>query len=183
MSRIGKKPIEIPKDVKISIAGGIVEVSGVKGKLQYKIPSGAAVEINDNKVLVTRLSDTKKDRSLHGLVRTLIVNMIEGVAKGYAKSLEIQGMGFRAQTEGSNLVMQLGFTHPVKMAMPQGIKVETPKPTLINVSGIDKALVGQIAADIRDVMPPEPYKGKGIRYVGEVVRKKLGKAATATAAK
>jgi large subunit ribosomal protein L6 len=183
MSRIGKKPIEITKEIKVTLNADTVEVVGAKGKLSYKLPVSIAVEIKDNLVTVTRKSDTKKDRSLHGLVRTLIFNMMEGVSKGFVKNLEIQGMGFRAQAEGNNLVMQLGFTHPVKIAMPQGIKLEVPKPTLINVSGIDKALVGQIAADIRDVLPPEPYKGKGIRYVGEVVRKKLGKAATATAAK
>jgi len=183
MSRIGKKPIEIVKEIKVALNADTVEVTGAKGKLTYKLPDSIAVEVKDNLVRVTRKSDTKKDRSLHGLVRTLIFNMMEGVSKGYVKNLEIQGMGFRAQAEGNNLVMQLGFTHPVKITMPQGIKLEVPKPTLINVSGIDKALVGQIAADIRDIFPPEPYKGKGIRYVGEVVRKKLGKAATATAAK
>jgi large subunit ribosomal protein L6 len=183
MSRIGKKPIEITKEIKVVLNADTVEVTGAKGKLEYKIPASITVEVKDNLVTVTRKSDTKKDRSLHGLVRTLIFNMMEGVSKGFSKGLEIQGMGFRAQAEGNNLVMQLGFTHPVKITMPQGIKLEVPKPTLINVSGIDKALVGQIAADIRDVFPPEPYKGKGIRYAGEVVRKKLGKAATATAAK
>ncbi len=182
MSRIGKKPIDVTKDLKVNIKDISLEIQGPKGKLSFDIPEGIKVESKDNKIIVTRISDIKKYRSLHGLVRSLIANMIEGVSKGYSKQLEIQGVGFRAQMEGKTIVMQLGFSHPVRIDSPQDIKIEVQR-NIITVSGIDKAKVGQIAADIRSVYPPEPYKGKGIRYVGEVVRKKLGKAATATGGK
>ncbi|MDP8260165.1 MAG: 50S ribosomal protein L6 [Candidatus Gygaella obscura] len=182
MSRIGQKTIDVAKDLKLNIKDSHLELQGAKGKLFLDIPEGIKVDFKDDKITVTRISDIKKHKALHGLVRSLIANMVEGVSKGFSKQLEIQGVGFRAQMEDKILVMQLGFSHPVRIEATEGIKVEVQRSN-ITVSGIDKALVGQVAANIRAVYPPEPYKGKGIRYVGEVVRKKLGKAATATGGK
>lgn len=183
MSRIGKKPITIPKEVKVEVKDGIVFVEGSKGKLNYSLSNRINLEIKDNQLFVTRCADTKLDKSLHGLSRALVLNMIKGVTEGYKKQLEIVGVGFRAQMQGNNLNMQLGFTHPVNFPAPEGIKIETPKQTIIVVSGIDKQKVGKVAAEIRDIFPPEPYKGKGIRYAGEYVKKKIGKAQAATGAK
>ncbi len=181
MSRIGKKSIAIPKDVKVEIKDGQVFVEGPKGKLSRSVSSRINLEIKDNQLFVKRNADTKLDRSLHGLYRALILNMIKGVTEGYAKELEIVGVGFKAQVQGNTLTMQLGFSHPVNFPIPEGIKIETPKATQIVVRGIDKEMVGEIASEIRKTYPPEPYKGKGIRYVGEYVKKKVGKAqATAT---
>jgi len=177
MSRIGKKPVAIPKDVKIQVVDGFVHVEGPKGKLAQKIPAHIAVDVKDSQAIVTRSTDIKADKALHGLVRVLISNMIVGVTQGYSKELEIVGVGFRAQIQGKNLFMQLGFSHPVNFPMPEGIQIEAPKQTQIVVKGIDKELVGRTASKIRDVFPPEPYKGKGIRYAGEIVKKKVGKAA------
>jgi large subunit ribosomal protein L6 len=177
MSRIGKKPIAIPKDVKIQVADGSVYVEGPKGKLTQKVPGRIGIEVKDSQVIVKRPNDTKVNKSLHGLMRVLINNMFVGVTKGYSKELEIVGVGFRAQIQGKNLAMQLGFSHPVNFPMPEGIQIETPKQTQIVVKGIDKELVGRTASKIRDIFPPEPYKGKGIRYAGEIVKKKVGKAA------
>ena len=182
MSRIGKKPIVIPKEVKIEIKDGVVSVSGPKGNLQQRLSSRISAEIKDNQLFLGRATDTKLDKSLHGLYRALISNMIKGVAEGYVKELEIIGVGFRAQVQGNNLNMQLGFSHPVNFPVPEGIKIETPKQTQIVVRGIDKQKVGEIAHEIRAIYPPEPYKGKGIRFVGEYVKKKVGKA-QATASK
>jgi len=177
MSRIGKKPIDIPDKVKIEVKDSSVFVEGPKGKLSQGIPSSIAIEVKEGKILLKRASDLKTDKSLHGLMRTLVVNMIKGVTDGFTKELEIVGVGFKAQIQGKNLNMTLGFTHPVIFPMPEGIQIATPKQTQIVVSGIDKELVGRTASVIRDVFPPEPYKGKGIRYLGEFVRKKVGKAA------
>jgi len=180
MSRIGKKPIVIPKDVKIEVKGGQISVEGPKGKLARALSDRITVEIKDNQLILKRVSDTKLDESLHGLYRALIFNMIRGVTDGYVKELEIIGVGFKARVEGNNLNMQLGFSHPVNFPIPQGIKIETPKQTQIVVRGIDKEKVGEVAAEIRTIYPPEPYKGKGIRFVGEYVKKKVGKAQATT---
>jgi len=176
MSRLGNKTVAIPKDVKIEVKDGSVCVEGPKGKLARKLSGGISVEINAGILLVKRASNTKIDKSLHGLFRALIVNMIVGVTQGYLKELEIQGVGFKAAVAGDKLNMALGFSHPVNYVIPAGIKIETPKPTQIVIKGIDKELIGEVASEIRAFYPPEPYKGKGIRYVGEHVKKKVGKA-------
>jgi large subunit ribosomal protein L6 len=180
MSRIGKKPITIPKDVKIEVKDSLIFIEGPKGKLNRLISGRITLETKDNQLFVKRVSDTKLDKSLHGLFRALIFNMIRGVTEGYSKGLEIVGMGFRAQVQGANLNMQLGFSHQVNFPIPEGINIETPKQTQIVVKGIDKEMVGRVASEIRAVFPPEPYKGKGIRYAGEYVRKKVGKAQATT---
>ncbi len=176
MSLIGKKPIDIPNNVKVKVEQSRVFVEGPKGKLDYRIPYGIQVEISDSKVFVKRIADNKFNKSLHGLVRSMINNMITGVSSGFTKELEIQGVGYRGQIQGKTLQLQLGFSHQVNYPIPEGITIETPKPTNIIVKGFDKQKVGQVAAEIRDFFKPEPYKGKGIRYVGEYVRKKAGKA-------
>lgn len=176
MSRIGKKLVAIPKEVKVEVKDGIVFVQGPKGKLQLRLSDRINLEIKDDQLLVKRVADTKMDRSLHGLYRALIVNMIKGVTEGYLKELEIIGVGFKAAVAGDKLNMALGFSHPVNFTIPAGIKIETPKPTQLLIRGIDKQLIGQVAVEIRAIYPPEPYKGKGIRFVGEHVKKKVGKA-------
>lgn len=176
MSRIGKKPVSVPKEVKIQIDAGNILVEGAKGKLTRAISPRIKLEVKDSQVLVSRLYNTKADRALHGLYRALVFNMIEGVSQGYVKELEIIGVGYKAQVQGNKLNMSLGFSHPVNFNIPEGIKIETPKPTLLVIRGIDKEKIGEVAAEIRAVYPPEPYKGKGIRFVGERVKKKLGKA-------
>lgn len=176
MSRIGKKPVTIPKDVKIEVKDRVVFVEGPKGKLSRKLTDRVNVEIKDDQLLVTRVSDTKVDKSMHGLYRALIVNMIVGVTQGYLKELEIIGVGFKAAVAGDTLNMALGFSHPINFPIPAGIKIETPKPTQLVIRGIDKELIGEVATEIRAMYPPEPYKGKGIRFVGEHVKKKIGKA-------
>jgi large subunit ribosomal protein L6 len=180
MSRIGKKEITIPQDVTAQIKDNVVSVQGPKGTLSQKISERIKIEIKQGSLCVARQADTKLDKSLHGLYRSLIFNMVKGVKEGYTKQLEIIGVGFRAQIQGNQLNIQLGFSHPVNYAIPQGIKIETPKPTQIIISGADKQLVGEVAAEIRGIYPPEPYKGKGIRYVGEYVKKKVGKAQATT---
>ena len=176
MSRVGKNPIVIPDKVKVEITGRQIKVTGPQGELSLEANPRMKVEQRDGQILVTRPSDDKQDRSLHGLTRSLIANMVDGVTKGYSKELEIQGMGYRAQLKGNVLNLSLGYSHPVNFSVPEGIKIEVPKPTRITVKGIDKQLVGQVAAEIRYFHEPEPYKGKGIRYVGEYVRRKQGKA-------
>ncbi len=176
MSRIGKKPIQVPGNVKVSITNLKVLVEGPKGKLEYTMPAGFKTQVKDASLTVLRPSEVKKDQALHGLARSMINNMIKGVTDGYQKNLEIQGVGFKGQIQGKTLVMNLGFTHAINFQIPEGIVIETPKPTEIVVRGIDKQKVGQAAADIRSFFIPEPYKGKGIRYAGEYVRKKAGKA-------
>ena len=178
MSRIGKDPVSIPNNVKVKIDNKIIYVDGPKGKLQLKIPFGINIEVKDGKINVKRVSDLKRNKSMHGTIRNLISNIIKGITEGYTKELEIVGVGYRAQVKGKDLNVQLGFSHPVNIPIPEDIKISVPKPTQIIIQGIDKARVGQIAADIRMICPPEPYKGKGIRYVGEYVRKKQGKAIT-----
>jgi large subunit ribosomal protein L6 len=177
MSRIGKQPIPLPSDVAVAISPGRVQVNGPGGELSQQVPLRMTIEKQDDTIVVTRPSDRGPDRSLHGLTRTLIANMVEGVTKGFEKRLEIQGVGYRAALRGQDLELQVGFSHPVVVAPRAGISFEVPTPTEIIVKGIDKQMVGQTAAEIRKVRPPEPYKGKGIRYQGEYVRRKVGKRA------
>jgi large subunit ribosomal protein L6 len=177
MSRIGKQPIELPAGVEVTIEGPLVKVKGPKGALEQSLSSYVTVKQEGNQVLVERIDDTRQARSYHGLSRTLVNNMVVGVSEGFSKNLEIVGVGYRAALKGSDLEMQLGYSHPVSVKAEEGIVFEVPQPTQIKVSGIDKQKVGQVAADIRKWRKPEPYKGKGIRYAGERVRSKLGKAA------
>jgi large subunit ribosomal protein L6 len=177
MSRIGRLPIEIPASVDVQIEGSTVRVKGPKGELTQKVSGDLAFEREDSRLVVTRPTDRKDHRELHGLTRTLIYNMVVGVTEGYEKRLEIQGVGYRAQLKGKALELALGFSHPVKVEAPDGIEFEVPQPTQIVIRGIDKQAVGEIAARIRKARPPEPYKGKGIRYVGEHVARKVGKRA------
>ena len=177
MSRIGKKPIEIPSGVTVSVEPGRVAVAGPLGTLQQQVPLRMAIAQEEGTVVVTRPTERGEDRSLHGLTRTLIANMVEGVTKGFEKRLEIQGVGYRAALKGSDLELQVGYSHPVTIKPRTGISFEVPAPTQVVVKGTDKQQVGQTAAEIRKVRPPEPYKGKGIRYEGEYVRRKVGKRA------
>ena len=177
MSRIGKKPIEVPAGVLVSVDPGRVTVSGPKGELRQEVPARMKVAQEDGTVTITRPTERGEDRALHGLTRTLIANMVEGVTNGFEKRLEIQGVGYRAALAGTNLELQVGYSHTVRITPREGISFEVPIPTQIVVRGIDKQIVGQTAAEIRKVRPPEPYKGKGIRYEGEHVRRKVGKRA------
>jgi len=177
MSRIGRKPVPVPEAVTVELGGSRVAVKGPKGELAQTLSSEMTVEQNDGVVTVQRPTDRAEHRALHGLTRSLIANMIEGVTDGFEKQLEIQGVGYRAQLKGGKLEMALGYSHPVTIDPPEGIDFEVPQPTVIVVRGIDKQLVGQVAADIRKRRPPEPYKGKGIRYRGEHVARKVGKRA------
>jgi large subunit ribosomal protein L6 len=177
VSRIGRKPIDVPAGVLVSIDPGRVTVSGPKGELRQHVPQRIAIERQGDQILVTRPSDRGPDRALHGLTRTLVANMIEGVTTGFERRLELQGVGYRASLSSSNLDINVGFSHPVRIVPRKGIEFEVPVPTQIVVRGIDKQVVGQTAAEIRQVRPPEPYKGKGIRYEGEYVRRKVGKRA------
>jgi large subunit ribosomal protein L6 len=177
MSRIGRAPITLPAGVEIVIGPGRVGVKGPRGTLEQAVPHEMTVSVDDGVVTVTRPTDRGPHRSLHGLTRTLVANMVEGVTNGYEKRLEIQGVGYRAALRGSAIELLLGFSHPIVVEPPAGIEFEIPAPTQIIVRGIDKQSVGQVAADIRRLRPPEPYKGKGIRYTGEIVRRKVGKRA------
>jgi large subunit ribosomal protein L6 len=177
MSRIGKQPIPLPSDVAVAISPGRVQVNGPGGELSQQVPLRMKIEKQDDTIVVTRPSDRGPDRSLHGLTRTLIANMVEGVTKGFEKRLEIQGVGYRAALRGTDLELAVGYSHPVVITPRAGISFDVPTPTEIIVKGIDKQMVGQTAAEIRKVRPPEPYKGKGIRYQGEYVRRKVGKRA------
>ncbi|MFN8150986.1 MAG: 50S ribosomal protein L6 [Solirubrobacterales bacterium] len=177
MSRIGNKPIEIPAGVTVDVGPGRVTVNGPKGELQQRIDPDMAVEIDDGVLTVSRPTDRGPHRALHGLTRSLIANMVEGVTNGYEKRLQITGVGYRAKPAGKSLELSLGFSHPVSVQAPDGIEFEVPQPTEIVVKGIDKQLVGEIAAQIRRHRPPEPYKGKGVRYADEQIRRKVGKRA------
>ncbi len=182
MSRIGKKPLEIPNEVKVSCAAsGVVTVEGPKGKLDYRVPEGFKVEVKEGRLFAYRPFDTKQDKAKHGLVRSLLNNMIIGVTKGYQKDLEISGVGFKAQAQGKALTLTLNYTHPVEYKIPDGITIETPKPINIIIKGMDKARVGLVAAEIRAYYEPEPYKGKGIKYAGEFIKRKAGKAVAGAA--
>lgn len=175
MSRVGKKPIEIPKEAKVMVKGDAVHVEGPKGKLYYQIPRGISCRVEDSNILVERSSETKRQRSLHGLFRALIFNAVQGVTKGFSKDLEIVGIGYKAQLQGRQIIFSLGYSHPVAYPIPEGIDVKIEKQAKINVSGFDKQKVGQVAAEIKSLRLPDVYKGKGIRYAGEVLRKKVGK--------
>src|SRR4051794_11261448 len=177
MSRIGRRPIEVPAGVDVSIAPGHVAVKGPLGELAQDVPPRIQIEREDGQLLVTRPTDRGEDRALHGLTRTLVANMVEGVTKGFEKRLEIQGVGYRAALRGAELELAVGYSHPVVITPRAGISFEVPVPTQVVVKGIDKQMVGQTAAEVRKVRPPEPYKGKGIRYEGEFVRRKVGKRA------
>ncbi|MBP1751762.1 MAG: rplF [Geobacteraceae bacterium] len=176
MSRIGKLPIEIPSGVTVTMNGSAITVKGPKGTLTRNVMDSVSIELNDNKILVTRSEDTKIAHSAHGLTRTLINNMVTGVTKGFEKVLEITGVGYRAEVKGNVLSLALGYSHPVNYELPQGISVEVDKMTKISLKGNDRELVGQTAAKIRSFRTPEPYKGKGIKYAGETILRKAGKA-------
>lgn len=179
MSRIGQAPIPVPSGVDVTVASGSVRVKGPKGELARTVPEGISIEQSDGELRVVRSSENNDVRALHGLVRSLVANMIQGVTEGYEKRLEIHGVGYRAAKAGNDLELSVGFSHTVRKAAPAGIEFDVPQPTRITIRGIDKELVGQTAADIRAIKKPEPYKAKGIRYEGEHIRRKAGKAAKA----
>ncbi|MBW2273308.1 MAG: 50S ribosomal protein L6 [Deltaproteobacteria bacterium] len=179
MSRIGKLPIPVPDGVTVKLSGGSLSVKGPKGEVSGPVHEGLGVDIDDGEVRVTRPDDSKQSRSLHGLTRALVANMVTGVTTGFNKSLEIQGVGYRGDVKGSKLTLSLGFSHPVVIDVPKGLTVSMEGNTNLKIEGIDKELVGQFAADIRGIRPPEPYKGKGVRYLGERVRRKVGKTGAA----
>ena len=176
MSRIGRRPVAIPSGVTVRCEGGRISVKGPKGALEGPLPGSVEVQVTDGQVKITRSGEDGPTRALHGLTRAALANMITGVTKGFVRELEIQGVGYRAEVKGKKLVMALGFSHPVEMAIPEGLSVSVQE-NRIKVEGSDRERVGQFASDVREVRPPEPYKGKGIRYVGERVRRKVGKAA------
>lgn len=176
MSRIGKKPITLPKGVEVSIDGNLVTVKGPKGVLSQEIPASISIAQEGDSLNLQRASDSKQERSYHGLSRALVANMVEGVSQGFERKLELVGVGYRAQMQGKKLVISIGFSHPVELDPPEGIEFEVPAATKITIKGIDKQLVGNTAAHIRAIRKPEPYKGKGIKYENEVVRRKAGKA-------
>jgi large subunit ribosomal protein L6 len=177
MSRIGKQPIHVPKGVDVTIQGKRVVVKGPKGELKWDFPSDITVSAQNGSIIIERPSDTKRLKSLHGLTRNIIMNMVTGVNEGYQKVLEISGVGFKAQVKGKKIVMALGYSHPVEFLLPEGITAEVdPRQTKITLKGIDKQLIGQVAANIRELRSPDSYKGKGVRYAGEVVKLKAGKA-------
>jgi large subunit ribosomal protein L6 len=177
VSRIGKQPIELPAGVSVSLSPGRVMVNGPLGELAQQVPQRIKIEQADGEIVVSRPTERGEDRALHGLTRSLVANMVEGVTKGFEKALEIQGVGYRASMRGADLELNVGYSHPVVMKAPDGITFDVPAPTQVIVKGIDKQRVGQVAAEVRAVRPPEPYKGKGIRYAGEYVRRKIGKRA------
>lgn len=177
MSRIGKKPIDIPSGVSVNISGQIVKIKGSLGELQTTVHPNITVKLEGNSIIVSRPDDQKENRSLHGLTRALLQNMVKGVSEGYKKVLDIVGVGYKAELKGTNLLVTIGYSHPIYFIPPAGIKIETPTPTQIIVSGIDKQLVGQVASKIRSFRKPEPYKGKGIKYSDEQILRKAGKTA------
>ncbi|HEV2180203.1 MAG TPA: 50S ribosomal protein L6 [Gemmatimonadaceae bacterium] len=176
MSRIGKKPVVLPKNVTATIDGQTIKVKGPRGELERRLHPALGVALEDGSVVVSRPDDEAEHKALHGLTRTLVSNMVEGVTKGFQKQLEIVGVGYKAETRPYGLQLALGFSHPVEYRAPKGIKLTAPQPTQITIEGADKEMVGQVAAELRSLRPPEPYKGKGIKYVGEQVRRKAGKA-------
>ncbi len=179
MSRIGRQPIDLPKGVEFSVNDRDVQVKGPKGSLSIGIPGGIDVVMEDGRVHVSRPNDEAKNRALHGLTRSLVANMVHGVTEGFKKTLEIVGVGYRAEKKGKGIHLVLGFSHPIQYDAPEGINIEVPDQTTVVIEGMDKQLVGQVAAEIRGFRPPEPYKGKGVRYQGEQVRRKAGKTAGA----
>ena len=180
MSRIGRQPIAIPDGVTVTRDDSAVHVKGPKGSLSERLPGAVSVEIVEGQVTLTRPDDSKQNRSLHGLARALLANMVRGVSEPFTKNLEIQGVGYRAEVKGKSLVLLVGFSHPVEIAIPEGLSVSIDRNVLIEVRGISRQSVGQFAANVRSVRPPEPYKGKGIRYAGEHIRRKVGKAGVAS---
>ncbi|MGB9846817.1 MAG: 50S ribosomal protein L6 [Desulfotomaculales bacterium] len=176
MSRIGRQPVAVPAGVEVSIEGNTVRVKGPKGQLTREFPSGVVISMVDGALRVERTSDDKLHRSLHGLTRTLLANMVTGVTKGFEKALELSGVGYRASKQGRKLVLAVGYSHPVEIVPEEGLEIDVPAPTKIIVKGIDKEKVGNLAAKIRSIREPEPYKGKGIKYEGEKIRRKAGKA-------
>ncbi|TMI87740.1 MAG: 50S ribosomal protein L6 [Bacillati bacterium ANGP1] len=181
MSRVGRLPIGIPAGVEVKVSGPVVRVAGPKGTLERSVHQAMRVAVEDGKIVVSRQNEDRFHRALHGLTRALIANMVQGVTKGYRVELEIQGVGYRAVKQGANLTLQVGFSHPVELRPPAGVQLDAPAPNRIVVSGSDKEAVGQTAASIRAIREPDPYKGKGIRYLGERVRRKPGKAGKAVA--
>jgi large subunit ribosomal protein L6 len=176
MSRIGNKPVEIPDKVKVSVGNdGVVAVEGPKGKLNWKLPRDISAKVDNNKVSLARGTEARSVKALHGLSRSLVNNMVHGVSEGFTKQLEIEGVGFKAAVQGQNLNLSLGFSHPVLFPIPKDIKITVVENTKLTIQGADKKVVGQVAADIRRYYPPEPYKGKGVRYAGEQIRRKEGK--------
>jgi large subunit ribosomal protein L6 len=176
MSRIGNKAVEIPDKVRVNIGNdGVISVEGPKGKLNWKLPREIKASVKDNRVSLAREAETRSVKALHGLSRSLVYNMVQGVSEGFSKQLEIEGVGFKAAVQGSTLNLSLGFSHPIPFSIPKDIKITVADNTKIAIQGVDKKLVGQVAADIRRFYPPEPYKGKGVRYAGEQVRRKVGK--------
>jgi len=175
MSRVGKMPIPIPKEVKVALDPSKVEVTGPKGLLTYTLPQGISISVDGGKITVHRTDDQRTSRALQGLTRSLVANMVTGVTQGFEKKLEIVGVGFRADLQGTTLKLTLGYSHPILYPLPKGIKVEIEKQTLLTVKGTDRQQVGIVAAQLRSIKPPEPYKGKGVRYLGERIRKKVGK--------
>jgi large subunit ribosomal protein L6 len=176
MSRIGKKPVPVTKGVTVTVDGNTVKVKGPKGELARTLPADIQVALENNEITVARPSDEPRHKALHGLSRTLVANMVEGVTKGFQKQLDIVGVGYKAETRPYGLQLALGFSHPVEYRAPKGIKLTAPTPTSILIDGADKEVVGQVAAELRSLRPPEPYKGKGIKYQGEQIRRKAGKA-------
>jgi large subunit ribosomal protein L6 len=177
LSRIGKKPIEIPKGVTITKSGNVVKVKGPKGELETQFHSKMSVDVKDNEILVTRPDDHKENKALHGLTRALIQNMVQGVVNPYTKTLDIVGVGYKAELKGKNLLLNIGYSHPIYFMPPDGVTLQTPAPTQIIITGIDKQMVGLVAAKIRSIRKPEPYKGKGIKYSNEQIQRKAGKTA------
>jgi large subunit ribosomal protein L6 len=178
MSRVGAKPVAIASGVEVSVAGGTVKVKGPKATLQHPVVPHTSVEVREGTVFVKRSSEEKVARAAHGLMRNVVSNMIAGVTQGFERKLDIVGVGYKAEIKGKELVLVVGYSHPVSLKIPQGLEVRTDSPTRITVAGPDRRLVGQFAANVRDVRPPEPYKGKGIRYADEKIRRKVGKSAT-----
>ncbi len=176
MSRIGKKPVVLPKNVTATIDGQTIKVKGPRGELERRLHPALGISLENGSVVVSRPDDETEHKALHGLTRTLVSNMVEGVTKGFQKQLEIVGVGYKAETRPYGLQLALGFSHPVEYRAPKGIKLTAPQPTQITIEGADKEMVGQVAAELRGLRPPEPYKGKGIKYVGEQIRRKAGKA-------
>jgi large subunit ribosomal protein L6 len=183
VSRIGKRPVHIVKGVKVEKKDGVVRITGPKGELNAQIPSSIGVEVKEGEIVLTRSSDIKSQKALHGTWRAHVNNMMKGVAEGFQKRLEIVGVGYKAEVKGKKIQLVLGYSHPILFIPPPGIKVEVPQPTSLVISGIDKHLVGQVAAKLRSFRPPEPYKGKGVKYEGEYIRRKAGKAAATAGAK
>lgn len=175
MSRVGRKPVALVEGVKAEVIEGLVKIAGPKGTLEFRLPAGVTVQLEENNLMVSRDSDEPKQRSLHGMTRSLIANMVEGVSKGFERRLSINGVGYNAKLQGKQLVLNLGFATPVVVNIPEYLQIEAPNPTLIAIKGIDKQKVGQFAAAIRAIKPPEPYNAKGISYEGEIIRRKAGK--------